>query len=376
MGGKLGEPVGVPPPAGCRRSRCLALMILMWFAAPADHAAMGSSDGVVSFDLSSDSARNGLADPGMIGPSGAWDGEPADSAGLLPDEYAEGRQQVPPAPQLAPPSPVEDWILSDGGAADPGIVPFFRHRGRRLAAGAQPMGPVRRWIHGLFDGPPMLFGAGHAAAPPWLREQWRFRPFSIGWFMGGVSGSPLLDDWVNQESGYFAGYVLGWDFTRYWGCQMRLGFGWLTLADSQRAIDAQEARDASLGLPRDDPFLRRFDQRRDSDLVLWDVSLVYYPWGNTTWRPYLAAGLGAARIDFLDRLSVRRADTVFEMPLGVGMKYRLRDWLALRFDFTDNIVFGSSFDTVHDLSFTGGVEILFGGTRKAYWPWNPGRHYW
>jgi hypothetical protein len=277
---------------------------------------------------------------------------------------------------LAPPSSVEDWILSDGAAADPGIVPFLGRRGRRLASGAPQVGPVRRWIHGLFGGPLMPFGSGYGAAPPLLQEQWRFRPFSIGWFMGGVAGGPLLDDWVNQKSGYFAGYVMGWDFTRYWGCQMRLGFGWLRLGDSQRAIDAQEAADESLDLPPGHPFYERFDQRRDSDLVLWDLSLLYYPWGNTTWRPYLTAGLGAARIDFLDRLSVRRADTVLEMPLGAGVKYRLRDWLALRFDFTDNIAFGRSFDAVHDISLTGGVEILFGGTRKAYWPWNPSRYYW
>ena len=24
---------------------------------------------------------------------------------------------------------------------------------------------------------------------------------------------------------------------------------------------------------------------------------------------------------------------------------------------------------------TGGIEVRFGGPRKAYWPWNPGRHY-
>ena len=28
------------------------------------------------------------------------------------------------------------------------------------------------------------------------------------------------------------------------------------------------------------------------------------------------------------------------------------------------------------LSLTVGVEYRFGGTRKAYWPWNPGKSYW
>ena len=33
-------------------------------------------------------------------------------------------------------------------------------------------------------------------------------------------------------------------------------------------------------------------------------------------------------------------------------------------------------ETVHHLLATGGVEVRFGGSRTAYWPWNPGRHYW
>ena len=31
---------------------------------------------------------------------------------------------------------------------------------------------------------------------------------------------------------------------------------------------------------------------------------------------------------------------------------------------------------MHSLSLTTGLEFRFGGTRKAYWPWNPGLLYW
>jgi hypothetical protein len=287
-------------------------------------------------------------------------------------QYAAGLKQVPVMPEWPPSAEASELLLPEEGASEPEIGYLLPRRDGLLSPGVRRVGPVRRWFHGLFDGRFAVVGAER----PLLREDWRFRPFSIGWFMGGVSGSPLLDDWVDQKSGYFAGYRIGWDYSRYWGCEMRLGFGYLELADSQRAIEAQESADSHIDLPGGDPFFSRFDQRRDSDLILWDVSLLYYPWGNTNWRPYFLAGLGAARVDFLDRLSERRAETVFEMPLGMGVKHRYRDWLALRFEMTDNVVFGQKFNTVHDLSFTGGVEILFGGTRKAYWPWNPGRHYW
>ena len=33
-------------------------------------------------------------------------------------------------------------------------------------------------------------------------------------------------------------------------------------------------------------------------------------------------------------------------------------------------------ENLHNWSTTAGLEVRLGGTRKAYWPWNPGRHYW
>ena len=57
------------------------------------------------------------------------------------------------------------------------------------------------------------------------------------------------------------------------------------------------------------------------------------------------------------------------MPLALGFKYRCNDWLALRFECADNIVFGrGSVRSVHDFSVTGGVEIRFGRSRQTYWP--------
>lgn len=298
----------------------------------------------------------------MACPAGPATAQPPDMIG----GQASGRQEVP-GEFLLHPTPLGP--LAQG----PPTAGFFR--GPSYGSAWQPQfapgGAALGWA-GLPA--PRHRGIGE----PLLCESWRYRPFSGGWFMGGMQGSPLVDDWVGQKSGFFAGYRLGWDYDHYWGCEMRLAFGSVALFDSQRAKDAQQAADDARGIAADDPFRQRFDPRRDCNLLLWDVSFLYYPWGDAAWRPYLMAGLGTARIDFVDRLSVVLDKTVFALPLACGLKYRWNDRLALRLELADNIAFGSSsgLNTLHNLSLTAGVEIRFGGTRKAYWPWNPGRHYW
>lgn len=246
------------------------------------------------------------------------------------------------------------------------------------AGGALPAGHVagqwRDTLARLIEPDARYRGPGR----PLLRESWRYRPFSAGWFIGVVEGDELIDDWLGQKRGPLGGYRLGWDFDHYWGCEMRLGWGYLEVYDSQRAKDAQKAADDASGLAPDDSFRKRFDAVRHSALApVWDVSLLYYPWGDAAWRPYLLAGLGHVRIDVWDRLTEHHAVGTWGIPLGVGVKYRWKDWLALRFELTDNIAWGRrAINTVHELSATGGVEVRFGGTRKAYWPWNPGLHYW
>ena len=252
----------------------------------------------------------------------------------------------------------------DCGAPGPGSASDSWHPGERLREGLsrllQPEGRYR--------------GPGQ----PLLRESWRYRPFSAGWFMGALQGSTLVDDWAGQKGGYLGGYRFGWDFDHYWGCEGRFAWGYAELNDSQRAKDAQKAADDAKGLAPDDPFRQRFDTLRDNDITcLCDFSFLYYPWGDSAWRPYLLAGIGYGRIDFEDRLSQYWQAGMLEIPLGIGFKYRWNDWLALRVELTDNVLLkNKGIKTLHEMSLTGGVEIRFGGTRKAYWPWNPSRSYW
>ena len=64
-------------------------------------------------------------------------------------------------------------------------------------------------------------------------------------------------------------------------------------------------------------------------------------------------------------------------PLAMGLKYRWNDYFAWRLEFSDDIAYSwNPHNALHSLSVTLGLELRFGGTRKAYWPWNPGTSYW
>jgi hypothetical protein len=212
---------------------------------------------------------------------------------------------------------------------------------------------------------------------PIARESWLQRPFSVTWFLGMVQGSSLISDWIDQERGLFGGLKFGLDFDHYWGAEMRLAFGSAGVHDSQRAIAAQVFADDQAGLAANDPFRFRFDGGRNAALFLWDLDVLYYPWGDTPWRPYVSVGLGTAQLNFQDRLSKGYADTLLGMPLAVGLKYHGTNALALRLECADNIALGAhGINTLHQFSIIGGLEFRLGGSHKAYWPWNPGRNYW
>ena len=213
---------------------------------------------------------------------------------------------------------------------------------------------------------------------PLVGESWRYRPFSAGWFMGGMAGSPLITDWMGTGHGFFGGYRFGWDFDHYWGTEVRFSFASLSVWDSLLAQRAQRAANDEAGLAPDDPWRRRYDCRRDANLTMFDLNLLYYPWGDDAWRPYFRLGLGTARIQCEDRLAVDYDSTVIGIPFGIGLKYRVNNWLVLRGELADNVAIhaGSAFNTQNNFSFTMGMEVRFGGSRTAYWPWNPGIHYW
>ncbi|MGO9109020.1 MAG: hypothetical protein ACLP9L_07285 [Thermoguttaceae bacterium] len=199
---------------------------------------------------------------------------------------------------------------------------------------------------------------------------------SIGCFAGMIDGGPLIEDWVGTTTGFDGGWRLGWDFGPSFGAEMRMAFASPKLYDSYRADQALTVLDNANGLAPNDPQRSRFDHRI-AELFQWDVDILYYPWGETRLRPYLLTGMGLTNIYFADRLDQNYQTTCLSLPLGMGVKYLCSEQLAIRLDCLDDIALSSNhLQTQHNVSLTAGVELRFGGSRKVYWPWDPGREFW
>ena len=92
--------------------------------------------------------------------------------------------------------------------------------------------------------PGRIFGE-HAGPPP-VHEPWINRPFSVGVFVGPVIGSPLIDDWVGQQTGTLGGLRLGWDMDDDWGIELRLATANIPIYDSPDAVNAAITNRAGL----------------------------------------------------------------------------------------------------------------------------------
>ncbi len=199
---------------------------------------------------------------------------------------------------------------------------------------------------------------------------WSAYPLSVGCFAGIVNGGPLIEDWVGTKCGFDGGWRLGWDVNPNWGAETRFAFGSPELYDSYDAKLALLKRDIANGLTFADP-------GRVAELFQWDVEILYYPCGETSLRPYFLTGMGMTNIYFTDSLGTNEQTTCLSLPLGAGVKYLCREDLAVRVDFLDDIALSSNhLQTQHNLSLTAGVELRFGGSRKIYWPFDPGRSFW
>lgn len=202
---------------------------------------------------------------------------------------------------------------------------------------------------GPFFSPPL--GRFTGRGQPLESGSWLNRPYHFDVFVGAMWGDDLVTDVVRQNGDTFSGVRLGADLDHYLGVELRVANSMLNVLD-----------DGAIPIPR------------ENELWVLDGSVQYYPWGDARWRPFATIGLGFTSIDYLDHVGVRIKDTLLGMPIGIGMKYRARQWLTLRAELMDNIAFGSDqVPTMHNLSLTAGLEFRFGGSRTSYWPWLPGK---
>jgi hypothetical protein len=189
---------------------------------------------------------------------------------------------------------------------------------------------------------------------PLVGTSWRNRPFHVGWLFGGMIGDDLAEGIAEQHQDIVGGYRLGWDFDHYWGTEARFAFS---------NVDFTDAFDVS--------------NRRNAENHYWDLNLLYYPWGDSRWRPFASLGIGAAIFEYRLADDTMVDNTLMTFPIAFGMKYYFKNWMALRLTATDNLAIGQGpLDTMHNVTWTADVEMHFGGRRTSYFPHSGSIHMW
>lgn len=204
-----------------------------------------------------------------------------------------------------------------------------------------------------FTGGELRSAQRHGAwGDPLVGTSWLNRPWSVSWFLGGFAGDEVQAGDVAFDDGLFGGYRFGYDFEHYWGAEARYGFGHPDLVNLENRFP--------LG---------------GGQVEYLDVSILYYPWGDTAWRPYGFLGIGAGWLNFQDENQRYVRAEAPTMPWGFGLKRRLDQHWVLRFEIGNYLSFDAGgVDAHNNLTITGGVEVHFGGRRPSYFPWDPGIH--
>jgi hypothetical protein len=188
---------------------------------------------------------------------------------------------------------------------------------------------------------------------PLIGTSWLNRPVYVGIFLGGLLADDLISGHVESNNSFFFGGRLGWDFDHYWGLEGRYAFSRPQINDG----DGNTLRD-----PSRDYFI--------------DVSLAYYPWGDSQWRPFISGGLGLQTFRFHDDQDERVHQSLLSMPIGVGIKYYHSPFHTLRLEAYDNIAFGDGrLKTMQNFTIAAGVEFRFGGRPVSYFPWHGSTSY-
>ncbi len=199
-------------------------------------------------------------------------------------------------------------------------------------------------------GRPRHVGRGH----PLEGTSWLNRPVDVGGFVGGLVGDDLIQDRIRMHSDFFYGLRIGWDLDYFWGTEIGLGWSQVELSDT-------------LQPPRPAP----------ADVFQVDLNYLRYVWGDSQWRPFWSLGVGLATFHFIDSMGMDYNETLVAIPLGLGLKYLHRPWMAFRLDLRDNVtIAGGGLDTMQNFTFTLGAEIRLGARPRSYWPWHPSREVW
>lgn len=189
---------------------------------------------------------------------------------------------------------------------------------------------------------------------PLVGTSWLNRPYYAGIELGPVwiTDPPQAD--ISHDVDLLGGLYIGDDWDYYWGTELAVERATPELTNSKK------------------PHAERGDR-----MMIWTANMLYYPWGDSLYRPYWRCGVGAMEIDYVKDDGNRHDEALWAFPVGVGIKYPFRRWLAVRAEVGDTIGVGNSgVAAQHDWSLSFALEWRFGAHPKSYWPWNPSRHIW
>jgi hypothetical protein len=160
-------------------------------------------------------------------------------------------------------------------------------------------------------------------------------------------GDALVDSHIDQDVGLAGGARVGYDLDYYFAIESNVT--WVK-AGIEDAVTAPPGR----------------------DVQSWyvDGSMLLYPWGDSQWRPFYAVGAGAGHFRFEDAAGAQYRETLFQIPLSIGVKYLYDRWFGLRAELTHHIVFsGAGIDAMDNFTATAGFEIRYGARPRSYFPW-------
>lgn len=174
---------------------------------------------------------------------------------------------------------------------------------------------------------------------PLEEQSWLDTRHSAGPFMGIIGGATPIENRLDQGAGGLFGLRLGYDYDYRWGIEKRFGFAQMDVRD-----------------------IHDHHRRQVINLELGDLDLLFYPWGDTRWRPYMMAGVGLAHFNFESETHRRIDRLLMGLPFGMGVKYFWHEGLSLRADLVDNLMLGAhEVSTMNNLSLALGAEFRYAG---------------
>ncbi len=267
-------------------------------------------------------------------PPPTWpDGQPVATAPVAPEASLPPAGWFGPPPEMSP-----DQYFAPDWSGDPGCPP-------------DDYLPIFDWLHLRHS---YTYGRNIGVGGPFVGTSWLNRPYYVGGEYGWIWITRAQEDSVTRDVDTFGGIFLGWDWDYYWGSELRFSRATPELVNAE-ALDAE----------------------RNDVLFTWSYNAMYYPWGDAMIRPYWRWGLGNTKFDFPLDDGTRHDEWLFTFPIGLGIKYPVRRWLAARAELTDYLSIGQhGLPTQNNITLTFGLEFRFGIHPKSYWPWYPSRHQW